>query len=154
MEKLFTDAQSGNCPSCKELDGYLKLQRGLNPGKNFAQMARSRKSGMSMGRAPGQGMGQGESGEAMTDGSKVDVMGNEAQAQRGNATARQSSRQGKGIGAPALNQAATQTDKADVVKNLSPVNRQSGAVSPETFIEEYSDLVDRYFKAITTGKNP
>jgi hypothetical protein len=157
MEKLFTDAQSGNCPSCQELDSYLKLQRGLNPGNNFAQMARSRKSGMNFGRGLGQGQGQGESGEsgyAMTDGSKVDVMGNEPQAQRGNATARQSSRQGKGIGGAALNPAATQTDKADVVKNLTLLNRQSGAVSSETLIEEYSDLVDHYFKTITTGKNP
>ena len=157
MEKLFTDAQSGNCPSCQELDSYLKLRRGLNPGNNFAQMARSRKSGMNFGRGLGQGQGQGESGEsgyAMADGSKMDVMGNEPQAERGNATARQSSRQGKGIGAAALNQAATQTDTADVVKNLNPLNRQSGAVSSETLIEEYSDLVDHYFKTITTGKNP
>jgi hypothetical protein len=135
----------------------LKLERGLNPGNNFAQMARSRKSGMNFGRGLGQGQGQGESGEsgyAMADGSKMDVMGNEPQAERGNATARQSSRQGKGIGAAALNQAATQTDTADVVKNLNPLNRQSGAVSSETLIEEYSDLVDHYFKTITTGKNP
>ncbi len=120
-------------------------------------MARSRKSGVNFGRGLGQGRGQGESGEsgyAMTDGSKVEVMGNEPQAQRGNATARQSSRQGKGIGAAALNQAGSRTDTAEVLKNLNPVNRQSGAVSSETFIEEYSDLVDHYFKTITTRKNP
>jgi hypothetical protein len=157
MEKLFTDAQSGNCPSCEELDTYLKLQRGLNPGNNFAQMARSRKSGMNLGRSGDQGMGQGESGEsgyAMADGSKADVMGNEPRASQGNATARQSNRQGRGIGASALDQAAAQTDKADALKNLNPVNRQSSAVSSEALIEEYSDLVDHYFKTLTTRKNP
>lgn len=157
MEKLYTDAQSGNCPSCQELDGYLKLQHGLEGRNNFAQMARSRKFGVNFGRGLGQGSGQGESGEsgyAMTDGSRVDVMGNEPQAQRGSASARQSSRQGKGIAAAALDPAATQTDKADVLKSLNPVNRQSAAVSSETFIEDYSDLVDHYFKTITTRKSP
>jgi hypothetical protein len=157
MEKLFTDAQAGNCPSCEELDAYLKLQRGLNPGNSFAQMGRSKRSGMNVGRGVGQGMGQGESGDsgyAMANGSKVDVMGNEPRASRGNATARQSSRRGKGIGAVALDAAASQTDNADVVKNLNPVNRESGAVSSEALIEEYSDLVDHYFKTLTTRKNP
>ena len=90
----------------------------------------------------------------MADGSKVEVMGNEPQPQRGSANARQSSRQGAGLGVAALNQAVTQTDQAEVLKGLKLVNRQSGAVSSEAPIEEYSDLVDHYFKTITTGKNP
>ena len=40
------------------------------------------------------------------------------------------------------------------LKSLNPVNRQSAAVSSETFIEDYSDLVDHYFKTITTRKSP
>src|SRR5208282_853798 len=75
MEKLFSDVQPGGskCPGCDELDSYLKLQRGLNPGNNFAQMGRSRKSGVNSGRGLGQGMGQGDSsqsGYAMMDGAR------------------------------------------------------------------------------------
>ena len=44
--------------------------------------------------------------------------------------------------------------KADVMKGLNPVNRQSGAVASETVLEEYSALVDNYFKAITTKEKP
>ena len=40
----------------------------------------------------------------------------------------------------------------DVLQGLNPVNRQSDAVSSETVIQEYQDLVDSYFKAITTRK--
>jgi hypothetical protein len=40
-------------------------------------------------------------------------------------------------------------DKTDVLQGLSPVNRQSGAVAAESLIEEYSAVVDGYFKAIT-----
>ncbi len=157
MDKLFTEAQGGNCPSCEELDGYLTLQRGMKPGNNFSQMARSRKGGQNLGRARGQGMAQGQgqtgsSGYAVLDDSIADVMGNETHAQRGSATARQSSRLGKGLAAPSDTHAATDAQTADVVKNLNPVNRQSGAVSPEALIEEYSDLVDSYFKTITTRK--
>jgi hypothetical protein len=156
MEKLFTEAQAGNAPSSEELDGYLRLLRGMNPGQTFTQMSRSRKSGLSLARSLGLGLGQGQSGSsgyAMVNGSSVDVMGNEPRAQRGNATARQSSRLGQGAGTPAGYNPATETDKADVLKNLNPVNRQSGAVASETLLEEYSDLVDHYFKAITTKKS-
>ena len=155
MEKLFTDAQqSGKCPSCEELDSYLRLNRGLKPGNNFAQMGRSQKPGLKPGPGQGQGQGEGDSGFAMADGSKVEVMGNEPRPQRGSANARQSSRQGAGLGVAELNQAVTQTAQAEVLKGLKLVNRQSGAVSSETPIEEYSDLVDHYFKTITTGKSP
>ena len=40
-------------------------------------------------------------------------------------------------------------DKPDVVKGIQSVNRESDAVTSETVVEEYRDLVDTYFKAIT-----
>jgi hypothetical protein len=48
---------------------------------------------------------------------------------------------------------AGETDKPDVVKGLNPVNRQSGAIASEARIEEYNDVVEGYFKALTTRKN-
>jgi hypothetical protein len=82
------------------------------------------------------------------------VMGNESAANRGGATSRQQSRAGKGAGALHASAAAGETDKADVLKGLNPVNRQSGAVASEAVIEEYNDVVESYFKAITTRKKP
>jgi hypothetical protein len=155
MEKLFGECQGGNCPSGSELDAYLKLQRAMNPGKNFAQMARSRKFGgpKGQGLAMGMGMGEGASGAAgfaVLSEPNLQVMGNEQAASRGQAAARQASRYGKGAGELAGRANGLAGEKADVMKGLKPVNRQSGAVASETVIEEYSDLVDNYFKAITT----
>lgn len=153
MEKLFGECQGGNCPSGDELDTYLRLQR-MSPGNNFAQMARSRKFGFGKGR--GQGMGEGlmgASGYAVMDGSSLNVMGNESSVRNGATAARQSSRFGKG----AAKAAATSRGAAeppDVMKGLNPVNRQSAATASEAVIEEYNDVVENYFKAITTKKEP
>jgi hypothetical protein len=151
MAKLFGECQGGNCPSSGELDTYLKLQR-LNPGKNFAQMSRSRKFGFGKGNSPGQGQGEGmmgTSGFAVMDGSNPNVLGNESSASNGNAAARQSSRFGKGAGKLAAGGKGV-VENPDALKGLKPVNRQSAADSSETVIEEYHDVVDNYFKAITT----
>ena len=154
MEKLFGECQGGDCPSPGELDSYLRLQR-MNPGNNFAQMSRSRKFGSASGKgsAPGQGQGEGAmgtSGYAVMDGGRMNVMGNESSANRGGPASRQSSRFGKGAGGLAGGAGSTDVDKSDVMKGLNPVNRQSGAVSSESTIEEYNDVVENYFKAITT----
>ena len=155
MEKLFGDCQGGNGAACDNLDNYLKLQR-MNPGKNFAQMSRSRKFGMNFGMLPGSGPAgtSGSSGYAVMDGSKLAVMGNEFMPSRNSATGKQPSRVGKGAGTLAGNPGGLDTDKADSIKGLNPVNRQSGAVASETVIEEYNDVVESYFKAITTKKKP
>jgi len=153
MEKMFGQCQGGNCPSGNELDNYLKLQR-MNPNQNFAQMSRSRKFGSptGRGRAGGQGDGSnGSSGYAMTDGSMPNVLGNESSPPTGTRAARTSSRFGKGTGELAGG-GNGEPAKPDALKNLNPVNRQSGAVASETVIEEYNDVVENYFKAITARK--
>jgi ElaB/YqjD/DUF883 family membrane-anchored ribosome-binding protein len=153
MEKLFGECQGGNCPSSNELDTYLKLQR-MNPGSNFAQMSRSRKFGFGTGRGQAGGMGEGmmgTAGYAVMDGSSMDVLGNESSVRNGNAAARQSSRFGRGAGALAAGGRGV-AGKPDVIKGLNPVNRQSAAASSETVIQEYNDVVENYFKTITTKK--
>jgi hypothetical protein len=153
MEKMFSECQSGNCPSSGELDGYLKLQH-LNPNKNFAQMSRSRKlgAGLGRGRASGQGEGaMGASGYAMTDGSALKVLGNESRPRDGSRASRQSSRLGQGAGVLAGN-GMGEAGPPGAIKGLNPVNRQSAAVSSESVIEEYNDVVENYFKALTTRK--
>jgi hypothetical protein len=98
----------------------------------------------------GEGM-MGTSGYAVTNGENMDVMGNESFPSNGNAAAHQSSRFGKGAGQPAAG-GREQAGTPDVVKGLNPFNRQSGAESSEAVIEEYNDVVESYFKAITTKK--
>ena len=154
MEKLFGECHGGNCPSSEELDTYLNLQR-LNPGNNFAQqMSRSRKFGSGKGNSPGQGQGEGmmgSSGFAVMDGSNLNVLGNESSANNGSAATRQSSRFGKGAGQRPPRVAKVEQSKNPTwLKGLNPVNRQSAADSSETVIEEYNNVVDSYFKAITT----
>jgi hypothetical protein len=152
MEKLFGQCQGGDCPSGDELDTYLRLQR-MNPGNNFAQMARSRKFGFGKGRGQagtGEGM-MGTSGYAVMDGSSMSVMGNETSARNGKTAARQSSKYGKGAGALAAG-GRGEAGKPDVMNGLNPVNRQSAAAASEAVIEEYNDVVENYFKAITTKK--
>ena len=73
---------------------------------------------------------------------------------RGSATARQPSRLGRGTGGLAGGTTASEMDKPDVVTGLNPVNRQSGSVVSEALIEEYSAVVEGYFKAITTRNPP
>jgi hypothetical protein len=159
MAKLFSECQSGNCPGSNELDTYLRLQRGLKPGNNFAQMSQSRRFGTpsqsGQGLAEGEGSG-GASGGAVAGENRVDVRGNELAPNRGSASARDSSRLGKGKGEVTGAKSNSEVENSDALKGLKPVNRQSGAVLSETPIEEYHDVVDSYFKAIATGrkKNP
>jgi hypothetical protein len=153
MERMFSQSQAGgNCPSCNELDQYLQLQN-MKPGQNFAQMSRSQKFGMNLGQGRAkQGQGQnGQSGYAMTDGSAAQVLGNESDMRSEGKNARQSSRYGRGAGTLAR-QTHGEIDQPDALKNLNPVNRQSGAVESETVVEQYNDVVENYFKAITTKK--
>ena len=44
---------------------------------------------------------------------------------------------------------AAVVDKEDVVHGVEPVNRESSAVQGETGIEQYGEIVEKYFKAIT-----
>jgi hypothetical protein len=156
MEKLFSQCQGGNCPSGSELDAYLRLQRSMKAGNSFAQMARSRK----FGRPGASGMGgsgegqSGMSGYAVMNGQTVDVMGNENLNSRGSASGRQPPRLGQGALAAKGKSERPEIDKSDRLKGLNPVNRQSGAVASESVADEYSALVDHYFKAITAKKKP
>jgi len=105
--------------------------------------------------AQGQGKGQGTagtSGFAVRDSSSLNVMGNEMRASRSSATARQTSPLGAGLGSPTTASARSDPDKSDTMKNLNPVNRQSGNVTTEAGLDEYNDVVESYFKAITTLK--
>lgn len=156
MANLFGQCQAkGGSPGQDELDQYLRLSRSLNPGRTFAQMMRSRnfmrpggKQGFGSMQGEGDGL-SGESGYAITTQQALEVMGNESFIARSSAAERASSKAGFGAGKPGDDLASSKDTPTDTLKNLNPVNRKSGAVASESLVEEYSEVVDKYFKAIT-----
>ncbi len=150
MEKLFGECQSQGGQQQEELDTYLQLQRGMNPGRSFAQMMQSHKfgSGQSQGMGTGTGTGaRGTSGFAVMQGPNVGVLGNESFVSKGEA--RQSGGNGRSQEKLKPGSEMVNFNKADAAKGIKPVNRKSEAVTPESTVDEYSDIVDQYFKKIS-----
>ena len=157
MQDLFGECQAGgNCPSAGELDQYLRLVRSLNPGRNFEQMAQNRtfRPGMGMGLGLGMGIGaSGSSGYAVMSAAPLDVLGNEQFGGRG-ATARPSDRFGRAGTLAVAGAGDPDVSEPHALDHLERVDRESGAVVTETLMDEYSDVVDSYFRAITTRRAP
>ena len=147
MEKLFTqcNAKGAVMAMNNELDQYLSIQRGLNPGKSFKQMMQCHKFGS--GFKPGMGAqgNGGRNGYSIISGQNPNVLGNEALP----GPADRTQKGGNGKGQPPPKVPAVTLDKSDVAHDVNPVNRESEAVQSETIIQQYSDLVDEYFMAIT-----
>jgi hypothetical protein len=149
MEKLFGECKSQGGQQGEEMDAYMKLQKKMNPGKSFGQMMQSHKFGNGKGQGQGQGMGTGSagtSGYAVMEGPNMGVLGNESFVSKGEA---KTGGNGKGQEKPKPGGEQVGLDKPDVMKGVNPVNRKSEAVTSESTVEEYSDIVDQYFKAIT-----
>jgi hypothetical protein len=148
MEKIFSSCKSKNGDMSDELDQYLSIQRGLNSGGSFGQMMQSHKLGQ--GFKPGSGqMGQGgRDGYAIMSGQDPHVLGNEPLP--GN-SGDQKPNDGNGKNKTPAAEAKPQVslDQNDVVKGVNPLNRESEAVQGETIIQQYTDLVEEYFKALT-----
>ena len=151
MEKLFGECQSKGGEMGNEMDQQLRLTRGMNPGQSFKQMQQSRKFG---GNKPGQGFmsgrgdGQGgEGGYVVMQQPTIDVVGGETRIQRSDSTRSAQGQPGLGKGLPDDGKGVN-LDKSDVVKNLKPVNRKSEAVTSESMVEEYRDIVEKYFRQI------
>ncbi len=147
MEKLFSQCNAKGGEMNSELDQYLSIQRSLKPGSSFQQMMQCRKFGT--GSKPGFG-GQGNGGSdgfAVMTGPNPNVLGNEARISESDKA--QISGNGKNKAPP--NGAGPQValDKPDVVQGINAVNRESEAIQGETSLEQYSDLVEKYFKALT-----
>lgn len=147
MEKLFSQCNGKEGEMSNELDQYLSIQRSMKPGSNFKQMMQTRKFGS--GSKPGfNGQGNGGSdGYAVTTGPNPNVMGNEPNITESDKA--EVSGNGRNKATPDGANPEVALDKPDVVKGVTPVNRESEAVQGETTIEQYSDLVEKYFKALT-----
>jgi hypothetical protein len=151
MEKMFSECNGSSPGMGDELDQYLGISRGMNPGKNFRQMMQSRKFGK--GNKPGFGIGSGETGPDGTSGYAIDsapekpVLGNESRPN--DSRARRPGEKGFNRLEGDAGKPVTATDEPDILKNVQASGRDSNAVQGESSIEQYRDLVDKYFKAIT-----
>jgi hypothetical protein len=161
MEKLMGQCNSpGGRPQQDELDTYLRAQRGMNPGQTWAQMMRSRnfnrpgkpRADGAQGAA-GEGQ-QGESGYSISTQNPLEVLGNESMIQRNHVTDRHSDRNGLAKNKSQTEFASPAVDKPENVQGVNAVNRKSGAVQTESALEEYHDVVNKYFKAITKEPKP
>lgn len=149
MEKLFSKCQGGEGEMSSELDQYMSIQAGMPGKQNFKQMMESKKFGNGRGFKPGKGqMGNGgRDGQAVYTGPNANVMGNESRVSESDKAKMNGA--GKNQATPDGAMAPVALDKPDVVNGVNAVNRESGAVQGETTIEQYSDIVEKYFKAIT-----
>jgi hypothetical protein len=162
MEKLFSKCEGqGTGPMSSELDQYMSIQ-GKVPGKRtFQQMMQTKKFGSGRGFKPGRGQSGngGRDGQAVYTGRQANVMGNESRVS--NSERAKLNGNGRNQATPNGAMAPVALDKTDVVEGINAVNRESAAVQSETTIEQYSDFVEKYFKAITkpadktpSGKKP
>lgn len=155
MARMFSECKSeGNQQEMSnELDQYMKLARGMNPGRNFKQLMQCQKFGKGKGEGQGFGMGMtgvsGDSGYSVMMTPSMNVMGSETTISQSGKAEAQPGAPGVGPGAGTPDGNGLKFDKPDVVKGLKPVNRESDAVSGESVIEEYNEIVEKYFKAIT-----
>ncbi|HSI14080.1 MAG TPA: DUF4175 family protein [Chthoniobacter sp.] len=150
MEKIFKESEQQEGQMSNELDQYLQVQRGMNPRSSFRQMMQSRKfgSGRSKGGMSGQGEGKGgDDGYAIISGQNPNVLGNEALPS--NTDKANTDGNGKNKTPPNVVKPEVALDKNDVVHGVNALNRESEAVQSETIIQQYSDLVEEYFKALT-----
>jgi hypothetical protein len=149
MEKMFSQCNSKGGEMNNELDQQMSIQRSMNPGNSFQQMMQTRKFGNSRGFKQGQGaQGNGGSdGYAVITGQNPNVMGNESMISESEKA--QQDGPGRNKATPNAAEAPAAIDKADVVRGMEAINRESGAVQGEAGIEQYTDIVDRYFKTIT-----
>lgn len=153
MESLFGQCE-GQCPGQPgdELDQYLKLTLGGPQKQSLKQMQQCRKLGLAEGLIPKRGRGRGAgdgSGYSQQTGPQLSVLGNEKLVERGPKDASTRSASGNSSGPPgAGGETGTTTAKAEQLRGLNALDRQSGAVTAESQVEAYRPVVEEYFKAI------
>lgn len=146
MAKMFSQCNGKDGELSGELDQALSIQHSLKAGNSFRQMMQTKKFGQ--GQRPGQAQGaDGRDGYAMQIGPTANVLGNESRIT--DSERARTSGQGRQK-APATGvQPEVALDKADVMRGLQDANRESEAVQGETGFEQYRDIVEKYFRAIS-----
>lgn len=156
MAALFGQC-NGDMPSMGgELDQYLGLTfKNGSAGQSFEQMRQSLKNGLQGGNFPGLARTRGRasgpsSGYSMRTDQQSPVIGSEPPPPM---PAEQSSpvpgNMADAAGENPNLDPSTQSAKPDVLQNLNPADRESGATPVDSGAEQYRDVVDEYFRKIT-----
>jgi hypothetical protein len=151
MEKLFSQCNSKGGMMNDELDQYMSIQRSMQPGKTFSQMMQSHRFGNGTKSGGGMSGNGGRDGQAIITGANANVLGGESALE--NDTDSKTNGNGKNKAVPSGANAMPSLDKPDVVQGVNAVNRESEAVQGESSIDQYSDIVEKYFKALTKEPN-
>lgn len=155
MEKLM-----GECQSCKgggegEFAQRLKLMRSMMAGNTFSQMAQCKKFGM--GKGNGQAMGGGGTGMGgkmatgtMPGNQPKSLLG--GQSALGRRTSKDSINSSNGIaqGKAAPPGTANSDPSAGNRTGIQQALTNSTSLQGDAALEEYRDVVDAYFRRITT----
>jgi ElaB/YqjD/DUF883 family membrane-anchored ribosome-binding protein len=147
MEKLFTQCNSKGDVMNDEVDQYMSIQRSMQPGKTFSQMMQSHRFGQGSKSGGGMSGNGGMNGQAVITGANARVLGGESALS--NDRDSKASGNGKNNTPPSAAEAPPSLDKPDVVHGVNAVNRESEAIQGESTIDQYSDIVEKYFKALT-----
>ena len=151
MEKLFSQCNAEGETMNDELDQYMSIQRSMQPGKTFSQMMQSHRFGNGFRSGSGMSGNGGRDGQAITSGANAHVLGGDSALS--NDTDSRANGSGKNRATPPGADASPALDKPDVVHGVNAVNRESEAVQGESTIDQYNDIVERYFKALTKEPN-
>lgn len=158
MEKLM-----GACGQCQggmgdEFTLRLKLMRQMLAGNTFSQMAQSRNFGLN----PGQGMSMGGGGMGIAGfagmggpqmGPQTSLLGGESTLGRNAREESATPSKGKAAGTPSPEVAIADNPGDDSETGPSRNHQPARSATGEAMVDEYSDLVDAYFRKLTASKS-
>ncbi len=158
MAKMMSE-----CKNCKpgmgeEFAQRLSLARSMLAGQTFEQMAMCRKFGKGKGKGKGQGMGEAGAGGMMASGNSTNqppksLLGGETKLGRRDKpeSATASKGQANGTLSPG---ASLSSDPDNKNGTITTSNRTSTEAARDAAAEEYRDLVEAYFRKLTTTPKP
>ena len=129
----------------------LKLMRSMAAGSTFGQMMQCMNFGMNKGRS-GMGSGTGFGGmfaDGAMEGPQQSLLGSETMlghAEKESATASN----GKAEGTPSPGADRADDSASGRHSGIVPASRPTGSISGDAALDDYNQLVDAYFRRLTT----
>lgn len=157
MEKLMPQCKSCQPGMGGEFAQRLSLARSMLAGNTFEQMAMSRKFGLGRG-PPGMGIGMGSGGDGgwMAWGNtanrpQTSLLGSETRLGRRDGPESVTASKGQAQGAAAPGAALADDEGSPAAPGVTTSSRPSTTAATDAAAEQYRELVDAYFRKLTTG---
>ncbi len=159
MEKMMPECKNCQPGMSGEFAQRLSLARSMLAGNTFEQMAMCRKFGTSKGMGKGQGMGQGGAGGMMASGNSTNqpqksLLGGESKLGRRDKKESATASRGQSEGTPSPGASLAGDPNNRDSGTITTSNRTSTEAARDAAAEEYRDLVEAYFRKLTTSPNP